>query len=593
MRLVELGLNELLPYFDSRYPVAVDEGDEWPTLAVPMDDRTTEHIPSRTGVMQGDVLGPLFFAVGLDAVICKALEGVPLQDVPSFLAAFIDDINVVARKDIALAFAAALERACRDLQSQLFFNHDKCALYEPRAEQAGSADRMQSDEPGNTVGADSEFQCHETHLGVTVLGTPIGDPEYCKAFWETTTASIAATIKRIETKVADPQIKLLLLRHCGVTKGVFLARMADPVLARQFGSDLDVAACDALASALKRSADSSLGGDEQEGDMLRQARLPVRHGGLGVTSIRECALAAHLGALAAAANVLRKPDHDGVEPTADAAAAVGADAPTGSDDGAAEPVDRPVGSMEAALLQWYQEALSPHGEGYGLLDDFWKEVARLQDAVEDKLMGGPGAGRKSKLTLPKCLQVDEKELEKLPRTAAELIAEDAGDRLQHRLSDVLHRLQLAHIYLSSSTQERIKILSMTQRGASAYLNAIPTESGLTIPPHFFTWLVRRRLGCNATRAEDRLVARECTCRSGARGKEQSQEQHAFNCKLRGGNQRRHDRLRDTIADMFRMAGFAVHIEPRAKYPMAFGQGGPDLEVFSFPSAGIDTLLKCQ
>ena len=98
-------------------------------------------------------------------------------------------------------------------------------------------------------------------------------------------------------------------------------------------------------------------------------------------------------------------------------------------------------------------------------------------------------------------------------------------------------------------------------------------------------------GCNATRAEDRLVARECTCRSGARGKEQSQEQHAFNCKLRGGNQRRHDRLRDTIADMFRMAGFAVHIEPRAKYPMAFGQGGPDLEVFSFPSAGIDTFVE--
>ena len=593
-RLVELELNELLPYYDSRYPVQVDgEGGvgKWPTLAIPMDDGTTAHIESRTGVTQGDVLGPLFFAVGLDAVISKALEAVPIAG-SSFLAAFIDDINMVASKEEALAFATALENASIVLGAQLGFNHDKCALYEPQGERA-AGDQSPMEERGgesDAAPADEEaapvapvFQCSSTAVGVVVLGTPVGTPEFCKAFWMTTTRSIEDTIRRIKNKVTDPQIKLLLLRHCGVSKGIFLARMADPALAQVCGTDLDIAAHDALASTLAYSPSGVvLGSDDCANNMLKQARLPVRHGGLGITSIRECAMAAHMGAVAAAASALQSASVAAGDARA-APRSASSDTMAGSDDG--QQAAGPVSPMQEALLQWYRGLTTEHSRG--LLADFWEEVARLQVEVATKMGTGKAA-----LTLPKCLQPpDEDELEKLPQTEADLITKAAaGDRLQHQLSDVLHRFGLALIYLGAPRQERIKIVSMTQRGASAFLNAIPTETGLMVASSYFTWMVRRRLGCSATRAEDRLAAQECVCRSGAQASEQAQEQHAFNCKLGGGNQRRHDRIRDTIADMFRMVGYNVHVEPRAQYS-AFGQGGPDIEVLNFPSVGIDTFVE--
>ena len=210
--------------------------------------------------------------------------------------------------------------------------------------------------------------------------------------------------------------------------------------------------------------------------------------------------------------------------------------------------------------------------------------------MHSKLTAG---GKQEGAHLPRCLQLSEAKVVDLPRTIDALAALEAEklEKLQHRLTEVANNLNLALVYLSAPSQaEKAKLVSMMQTGAGAYLNAIPTEPGLTVPGPVFTWTVSRRLGCATTATEDTQEAELCTCRSGARSGNRSKEQHVFNCKCGGGNQRRHDRLRDTIADMFRSLGYQVRAEPRA-FHQVFGQGGPDLEVLSYPTAGVDTFVE--
>ena len=249
-----------------------------------------------------------------------------------------------------------------------------------------------------------------------------------------------------------------------------------------------------------------------------------------------------------------------------------------------------------ALASWYEAGAgrasqqrsdqpeSPHVPEPLPLDQLWHKVEELQANIS-----------KSKVPLPACLRVSEEELQELPRTTEQLLGPNrvSAEKLQHRFNDVLQTLQFGVIFLNSNLMERAKLLSMVQKGASAYLQAIPSESGLVVPSAVFAWMLSRRLGCKITAQEDEQAGRDCDL-CGERytsGGPHSADQHPYNCKRGGGLPRRHDRLFNACCDMFEMVGFRVRKEPRGKFHPVFGNGGPDGEVLGFPVPGFDTILE--
>ena len=87
--------------------------------------------------------------------------------------------------------------------------------------------------------------------------------------------------------LSDPQSALLLLRHCHVTRLNYLARSVSPVLLKS--------AADCHDTMSKVTCEKLLD-FPLESEKWIQATLPVKHGGLGLTSVKAISLFAFVSA---------------------------------------------------------------------------------------------------------------------------------------------------------------------------------------------------------------------------------------------------------------------------------------------------------
>ena len=121
----------LLPYFDARYGLHT----RLSLVGAPADVALT----SRTGVQQGDPLGPFFFALGLAAATdlawptpAPATHDDAAPPASALLRPFyLDDGTIVGPLPAVVEAANKLVAACSDAHTNLRINAKKCVLWSP------------------------------------------------------------------------------------------------------------------------------------------------------------------------------------------------------------------------------------------------------------------------------------------------------------------------------------------------------------------------------------------------------------------------------------------------------------------------------
>ncbi|KAL5493866.1 hypothetical protein EMCRGX_G015100 [Ephydatia muelleri] len=133
-----------------------------------------------------------------------------------------------------------------------------------------------------------------------ILGAPIGSPEFCGDYIEAKRKQ-ACSLLHLLPQLCDPQVSILLLRHCAsFCKLSHLSRSIPPwdSSLRQFMIfDEDVLHCleECAAFELTHSA-------------TKQVQLPLRHGGLGLTSVSSHSSSAYISSLSNAIDVTSAPN---------------------------------------------------------------------------------------------------------------------------------------------------------------------------------------------------------------------------------------------------------------------------------------------
>lgn len=231
---------------------------------------------SCVGVQQGDPLGPLLFCLVLHVLVRKIQTRCPGLALHKW---YLDD-GVLAGS--AVDVIRALDILQREgLALGLHLNLGKCELF------SSDADNFDLSVHDAHSGAQLCFPAslHErsTSPNFVLLGSPIGDVDFCTLYVEKLRAANATLLERL-SHLEDPQVALHLLRTCAsFAKFVYVARTTPPHLVRDslLGCDEDI-----------RSALASVGALRLTDSAWEQAQLALTHGGLGLRSVsRHCGVA--------------------------------------------------------------------------------------------------------------------------------------------------------------------------------------------------------------------------------------------------------------------------------------------------------------
>jgi ubiquitin carboxyl-terminal hydrolase 44/49 len=242
---------------------------------------------SELGVQQGDPLGPLLFSVVLHSLVKSIEERVPGLDVHVW---YLDDGTIIGDIDLVARALDVIEEVGPKLGAHL--NHGKSEIWWP-----SRADKVEVF-PSQII--------RVPNRGVELLGSPIGSQEFMREFVKQRVEKISTVDLQLE-EMDDAQIELALLRGClGFGKVVHLLRTCPP-------PDI-LEALEGFDDRLRSRIASILRAPFLEVDAWKQASLPIRLGGLGITHTVPLAGPAFIGSCAlthdlVAAILRRDPDH--------------------------------------------------------------------------------------------------------------------------------------------------------------------------------------------------------------------------------------------------------------------------------------------
>ena len=178
-----------LPYFDARY----GRHTRLSVQAAPSD----VFVLSRSGVQQGDPLGPFFFALGLSHVTAAVLPPplppfdpalpivsapVPAPDALVFplFESILDDVTLCGPLDRVVEVANEFLSACNTATSGLHVNASKCVLWSPTISPEGRREHADAHLdpawfPFQQLGPSTFPSCDQ---GIVLLGAPIGSDDF-------------------------------------------------------------------------------------------------------------------------------------------------------------------------------------------------------------------------------------------------------------------------------------------------------------------------------------------------------------------------------------------------------------------------------
>jgi hypothetical protein len=226
---------------------------------------------SRTGVQQGDPLGPLFFALVLQPVLSRIKREYPALLLNAW---YLDDGALIGKLEDLAGVLTILHEA--GPTTGLRLNMQKCEVWWPSMD-PGISDHFP---PDISIIASP---------GVGLLGSPLGDPAFSEELVGKRVSGIQRSLDLLR-EVDDAQTQLALLRSClGFPKFAFALRTCAP-------SAIPVAIA-GFDSAIRKSLVDVLGGHGFSDDTRTQISLPVSLGGLGIPTAASKALPAFLASV--------------------------------------------------------------------------------------------------------------------------------------------------------------------------------------------------------------------------------------------------------------------------------------------------------
>jgi hypothetical protein len=226
-------------------------------------------ISSAGGVQQGDPLGPLFFAVGLQRVLRK------LPGDLMFNVWYLDDGLMVMRNSAVPAALATLWSECTAIG--LTLNLQKCGFWGTRLVPSENGASLPHEIAAPQAVRDIPGKAFLPGSGIRVLGIPVEHPDsssFRRDLLEEHCQQLEAACDLLG-QLGDPQTQLLLLRHClDAAKVNFLLRCMDTTSCQP-----QLARC---REVLSRSLGDVLGCAAVDQRQWTQASLPLHYGGLGV-----------------------------------------------------------------------------------------------------------------------------------------------------------------------------------------------------------------------------------------------------------------------------------------------------------------------
>jgi len=188
--------------------------------------------------------------------------------------AYVDDIVILGPPELVrLAYLDLVDMLWTRLG--LVSQARKCNVYSPEGDVSAF--------PSSMAGADGSRQ------GVVVLGVPIGSDEFVLQTVGQRMRELGLVVPLLRI-LRDPQMQYLLLRCCAHPRVSHLLRGVPPDLARPGAVQYDATILEGLQDLLPGAPLSERA--------LRVVRLPIRMGGLGLTSAVRVSPAAYLGSWA-------------------------------------------------------------------------------------------------------------------------------------------------------------------------------------------------------------------------------------------------------------------------------------------------------
>ena len=314
-------------------------------------------------------------------------------------------------------------------------------------------------------------------------------------------------------------------------------------------------------------------------EMLAQARLPLRMGGMGFA---QSAGSGENAFVAAFSDALRSLTHEGDDistPIAENMNRLFSATPRISECGVSQP-PLPRGSQassRAPPARAVSNASEASVESVSELTARRQPVLNLSEAPPESIesmLHSSSLWAKDKIRklqhLPSVLEKDDQK--DIPVSFLELSL--TPRKLQRRTSNLKHKLEAASLRANVPAHTAARLLAVTQEGATDFLKAVPSDPSLTMGNEELSYSVAKLLGCPNTTNFYAAMAFDCPSCGENDNIQHAKFTHVDNCKVGGAHIYRHDKLVYAMQEMHLRAGHTYTREPRSQL-LNSTQGGPD------------------